>query len=133
MRRLAQALAALLLLPAAVSADPSDDRQWRDEMTSMGGSAYWLNSACTSPQQIDQKLCDHVFAAVLTVHRAMTLNRPELAAYCRDREPTVDDARTIFLRWYRRHNETFIPLVTFEAPAGVAVLAALRDESPCWR
>jgi hypothetical protein len=78
-------------------------------------------------------LCDHVVAAVLTAHRTIVLNHSQSAAYCRDREPTVDEARTIFLRWYRRHNEKFIPLVTFEAPAGVAVLAALRDESPCSR
>jgi hypothetical protein len=74
--------------------------------------------------------CRITIASTLDIHRLMTLNHPQLAAYCAERDPTIAEARQAFMRVDARQGRAQLPLFV---SGGVGVLMALRDTWPSSR
>jgi hypothetical protein len=153
MRIAALVLAVVASCSASATAQPSKDYRWTagegvlgvnaatdewfDMLTDNGRSAVGLNAVCRATVPAHRDACDSVIAAVMSVHYALVANRPELAAYCPSRQPSIDEARGAFLRWWDRmravRGNVGHSIALANMPEGVAVLAALRDEMPCTR
>jgi hypothetical protein len=132
--RIRFATLAFLTLLAGPAGAASDDA-WLYGLSDDGRSAVGLNTSCRAKAD-ELADCYLVIASALAVHHIMVANHPELAAYCRRTPPTLEQARTAFLRWYDRlapqvQGNTQQKMAAVLTPGAVAVIVALRDESPC--
>jgi hypothetical protein len=126
--------ALVLILSAEFAGAAQQPDRWLYQMAERGQSAAALRAACGEPGPKLHPHCHTVIVSVLSMHYAMTADRPDVASFCPS-NISIQQARAAFLRWYDRLGVGTPANVepALSMPGGVAMLAALHQEFPCLR
>jgi hypothetical protein len=119
-----RAVVAIVLGASATLAD-SPHRRGHDKVAAIN-----LRTSCRLTDEESIYACRLAVASALDIHRLMVSNHPQLAIYCPRQEPTIEEARHLFLAWMERAESRSASMYV---SGGVGVLMALRESWPCFR